>query len=316
MARRDACGPSRRRSSIGGSTMIEASSEQSVLEVPLEATDLGRRYRGAGRWAIRGVTCSLQAGSVTALVGPNGAGKSSLIRCLIGFEPADEGRVRVCGWDPHRQRAGALTVVGYMSQMPRLYPELSAEDHLTFLASFREGVDVGACARDLEGVGVDPRRPAGLLSGGEQTQLCLSLAMAARPQVLILDEPLASLDPLARRDFLSRLQTFVSTTGAAALLSSHIVSDIELVSDRIMILASGTVLLLDGVDAALDGHRIRDRGPASIGRAGERVIGTFAAGASGERTLIVSIDEDLPHPSLDDLVLGYLAGARVRAAAR
>src|SRR5262245_9809169 len=167
----------------------------------LEAHGFGKRYRPRS-WALRGVSLAVPTGSITALVGPNGSGKSTLIRAWIGFETATEGRLSTGGVDPGRDRAGAVARVGYVPQTPSLYRELTVADHVRLSVSLRDGFDAEAATRYVQRLSIPLGAKAGELSGGEQAQVGLALALATGARILLLDEPLASLDPLARREFL------------------------------------------------------------------------------------------------------------------
>ena len=234
-----------------------------------EAHGLGKRYRRR-QWALRDVDVSVPAGSITALVGPNGAGKSTLIKAGIGFERPTAGRVFVDGVDPWKERGRAIRRVGYVPQSPSLYRELTVDDHVRLAATLRRGFDVDLARRRLDQLAIPLTSRADELSGGQQAQVGLALALGTRAPVLLLDEPLASLDPLARREFLHVLVDAVRADGATALLSSHVITDIEQACDRLLVLgwwpkAPGPV------------DRRFDRGPpdrrdAHAGRRGRRHV--------------------------------------------
>lgn len=281
------------------------------VSFPLRAENFGRRYRRRGRWAVRRVDLELPAGSITALVGPNGAGKSTLIRSFMGFERPDEGRVWVEGIDPSRDSAAAVRLVGYVPQAASLYRSLSISDHFAFAASYRPDFDAefaSARMRDLE---LDEDRNIGTLSGGEQAQVALALALGTRTPVLLLDEPLASLDPLARRDFLSVLVRHVRSAGQTAVLSSHIVTDVEQACDRIVILSAGQLLLHASVADARATHRV----VSSEDGTGE-AVGFYVEADGRELQLIRSTSSELPQATLEEVVLGYLASGRPRRGRR
>ena len=272
----------------------------------LEALDLTKRYRARPRPALDRVTLSVEAGTAVALVGPNGAGKSTLIRTFLGFERPSGGSVLVTGIDPRRNRTGALRQIGYVGQSPGLYRELNPDDHFALAASLRPGFDRVAARRRLDDLGIPSRDRVGHLSGGQQAQVALALAIGSRAPVLLLDEPLASLDPLARRDFLSVVTDEVRQNGTTVLLASHIVGDLAATCDRIVVLAPARVVLDADIAAAKTRHALRS--PADAG--GHEVVGAFPD-AAGELHVLVRSPEPFPDPvSLDDVVLGYLAAAR------
>lgn len=206
----------------------------------LSAEQFGRRYRRRGTWAVRDLDLQIPPGSITALVGPNGAGKSTLIRSWMGFERPDEGRVFVEGLDVVRNRAKAVERLGYVPQASALYRDLSVADHFALALSYRAEFDRRAARQRVTDAGVTENRRVGELSGGEQAQVALALALSTRAPVLLLDEPLASLDPLARREFLAVLVDDVRSSGRTALLSSHIVTDIQQACDWLVVLSART----------------------------------------------------------------------------
>ncbi len=276
-----------------------------LTDVVLEARGLAKRYR-RGSWALGGIDLALPAGGITALVGPNAAGKSTLIKTWVGFEKPTRGSVSVMGIDPWRERSRALANIGYVPQSPALYDGLSVDDHLDLAVQLRPGFDRAYAQDRLTQLDIPVGRGAHSLSGGQQAQVALALALGTRAPILLLDEPLASLDPLARREFLHVLTDAVRGDGATALLSSHIVTDVEQSCDRLVVLGVGRVLLHDTVAAALAGHAIAltERPDA---------VASFAA-ADGTRISLVRGAGDRP-ATLEEVVLGYLASGRSTAVA-
>jgi ABC-2 type transport system ATP-binding protein len=270
---------------------------------PLVAESIGRRYRRNRPWALRDVSIAIPAGSITALVGPNGAGKSTLIRACLGFERLDEGRLLVNGIDPRLDRTAAVASVGYVPQRGSLYQGLSIGDHMTLATAARPRFDGARAVDRLRALGLGARRSVGELSGGEQAQVALALALGTGARLLLLDEPLSSLDPLARRDFLATLSDDVRDRGATAMLSSHIVTDVEQACDRLVVLAAGRVVLEGSIADARGLHRTI----AAADAAGHDVVGRFG-GPAGEQLALVR--DDGPGATLEEVVLGYLASAR------
>jgi ABC-2 type transport system ATP-binding protein len=268
----------------------------------LEARGLAKRYR-RGVWALGGIDLTLPAGGITALVGPNAAGKSTLIKTWVGFERPTRGSVRVAGIDPWRERASALEHVGYVPQSPALYDGLTVEDHLDMAVLLRPTFDRALARARLDQLAIPRDASARSLSGGQQAQVALALALGTRADVLLLDEPLASLDPLARREFLHVVTDAVRAGGATALLSSHIVTDVEQSCDRLIVLGVGRVLLQSSVAEALATHRV-----AAADEAAGDVIAAFA-GPSGERVALRRDGDGRP-ATLEEIVLGYLASTR------
>ena len=226
----------------------------------LETHDIGKRY-GRRLWALRHVDLAVPDGSITALVGPNGSGKSTLLKAWVGFERPTEGRLTVDGVDPWVDRAGALQRIGYVPQAPSLYRELTVDEHV----DDGRGRCDPASTRPSRGAGWTTSTSrsnarADELSGGQQAQVGLALALGARAPVLLLDEPLASLDPLARREFLHVLVDAVRADGGTALLSSHVITDIEQACDRLLVLGGGRTLLDLSIAGAIAEHVVVEAG--------------------------------------------------------
>jgi ABC-2 type transport system ATP-binding protein len=272
----------------------------------LEAVGVWKRYRRTGAWALQDVDLAVPAGTITALVGPNGAGKSTLIRSWVGFEQPSQGRVLVGGIDPQVGRAEAMEKLGYVSQSTALYRGLTVAEHLALASTLRRGFDEEAAKRRLNELAIPLSQKGGSLSGGQAAQVALCLALGTGAPVLLLDEPLASLDPLARHDFLNVVVSAVRERGATALLSSHIVSDVEAACDQLVVLGLGRVTLQAPIRQAVAGHRVVPAGTADPAQA----VADFARPGHERSTLIRSSDPSLPQPSLEEVVMGYLAAAR------
>lgn len=282
----------------------------------LEARGVAKRY-GRRTLALDGIDLRIQAGTVTALVGPNGAGKSTLIRAWVGFERPSRGSVTVLGVDPYRDRARSVGRIAYVPQTPAIYRELTVADHLDLVETMRGDFDRAYAVDRLEQLGIPLDRLAAELSGGQQAQLSLGLALGSGADILLLDEPLASLDPLARREFLYVLTDAVRTSGRTALLSSHIATDIEQACDHLVVLGGGRKLLDCGVSAAIVDHAVGTYpGNGNPSRAvGRQVVGSFFDPRGGPVTLIrlAGVDREaygLRQATLEEVVLGYLASAR------
>jgi ABC-2 type transport system ATP-binding protein len=287
----------------------------------LEAHGYGKRYRRR-TWALRNVELSVPEGSITALVGPNGSGKSTLIRSWIGFERATEGRLSTGGVDPQRDRAAAVAKVGYVPQSPSLYGSLSIAEHISLATTLRDGFDAGLAAHYIERLSIPLSAMASELSGGEQAQVGLALALGTRARILLLDEPLASLDPLARREFLHVLVDAVRSEGHTALLSSHVITDIEQACDRLIVLGKGHTLLDLSIAEALAHHRVIEGSPVAP-LAADRLVGSFPSPDGGPLTLVrvpaaqpLAADgqEDGRRATLEEVVIGHMAASRARGA--
>ncbi len=290
----------------------------------LAAHGLSKRF--GKKVALDAVDIAVPTGSVTALVGPNGAGKTTLIRVCMAFERPNSGRVEVDGVDPWKHRSEALRRVGYVPQTPAVYRGLSVEDHLSMARSLHSGFDAGYARRRLEQLGIPLGQRADTLSGGQAAQLGLAIALGTRANVLLLDEPLANLDPLARREFIQVLLDAVKSEGSTALLSSHIVTDVEDACDRLAILGSGKVKLDCPLEEARQTHRLTeaDSPPPGatavgsfLGKGGKTVMTLWRlAPGDGARADSEGVEpgdgpgERSEAASLEDVVLGYLAAGR------
>jgi ABC-2 type transport system ATP-binding protein len=282
-----------------------------VTPPPLAAIGLSKRYRG-GVEALRDVDLEIPAGSITALVGPNGAGKSTLIRAWVGFEPPTRGRVIVAGVDPWRHRADALRHIGYVPQGTALYRDLTVADHLDLAATLRPGFDRAGAEARLSALDIPLKRRPLSLSGGQQVQVGLAVALGTRAPVLLLDEPLANLDPLARREFLTVLVGAVRPSGATAILASHIITDVAQACDRLIVLGDGRVRLHDSIVEAVARHRLAPLGEPPPGW---RSVSVFPAEDGSPQHLVQAVDGHAPDvslspASLEEIVLGHLAAGR------
>lgn len=276
----------------------------------LETQGLSKRY-GRRVWALRDIDLRVPEGYVTALVGPNAAGKSTLLRTWMGFERPTEGVVRICGLDPIRDRRRVLPRVGYVPQQPGLYRDLTVREHLAIARHYRPAFDTRRAARRLADLDIPLESKARELSGGQVAQLSLSLSICSRAEILLLDEPLANLDPLARREFLLSLRQVVKEDGITAVMSSHSVSDIELASDRLVVLGVGLKLLDDSLASAIANHRLA----ADLATRAENAVAQIATSNDGTISLVRVAGSSANSPelrpaSLEDVVLGYLAYGR------
>ena len=283
----------------------------------LHASGLGKRYRQ--RWALSDCTLEIPEGRVAGLVGPNGAGKSTLLNLAVGLLAPDAGTVTVLDGQPGSGPA-QLAQVGFVAQDTPVYAGLSVADHLRFGAHLNPGWDAAYAEDRIERLGLDPGQRAGKLSGGQRAQLALTLALAKRPRLLILDEPVASLDPLARREFLQDLMEAVAEYEVSVILSSHLVNDLERVCDYLVVLAASRVQIAGDVDALIASHHRLigpRRDPASL-PSDQQVI--QASHTDRQSTLIVQSRHPVLDPAwtveqlnLEDLVLAYMSQANETA---
>jgi ABC-2 type transport system ATP-binding protein len=282
----------------------------------LHAIGLGKRYRQ--RWALSDCTLQIPEGRVAGLVGPNGAGKTTLLHLAVGLLTPSAGTITVLDGEPASGPA-QLAKVGFVAQDTPVYAGLSVADHVRMGAHLNPGWDATYAQRRVDGLGLDPAQRAGKLSGGQRAQLALTLAIAKRPELLILDEPVASLDPLARREFLQDLMEAVAEEEVSVILSSHLVADLERVCDYLIVLAASRVQIADDVDALLASHHRLigpRRDPASLPGDYEVIQ---ASHTDRQSTLIVRSGQPVLDPawtveqlSLEDLVLAYMSQAAGR----
>jgi ABC-2 type transport system ATP-binding protein len=278
---------------------------------PLETTQLSKRY---GRtWALQDCTLTLPAGRVAALVGPNGAGKTTLLHLSAGLLEPTAGSVQVFEQSPLRQPKETLPRVGFLAQDHPLYPSFTVADLLTFGRKLNPGWDDTLARARIDKLGIPLDRRAGKLSGGQQAQVALVLALAKRPELLLLDEPLASLDPLARRDFLRMLMDAVAESGMSVLLSSHIIGDLERVCDYLIILSAARVQLAGDIQEIVRTHK-RLVGPRQDQAAVASVHTLIEASHTARQTTllvrthgpILDPSWEIQEASLEDIVLAYL----------
>jgi ABC-2 type transport system ATP-binding protein len=213
---------------------------------------LSKRY--GHRLALADCTVSIPAGRIVGLVGPNGAGKTTLLHLAVGMLSPTSGTIEVLGGRP-ASGPGQLAKVGFVAQDAPVYAGFTVAGHLRFGAHMNPGWDA-ALARDrIDQLGLDRRQRAGKLSGGQRAQLALTLALAKRPELLILDEPIASLDPLARSEFLRSLAEYTASRQVSVVMSSHLVSDLERICDYLIVLVASRVQAAGPVTDLLAAHR-------------------------------------------------------------
>jgi ABC-2 type transport system ATP-binding protein len=279
----------------------------------LEARGLGKRY--GRRWALSDCTLEIPSGHVVGLVGPNGAGKSTLLNLAVGLLAPTTGSLTVLGGVP-AEGPTQLGRIGFVAQDTPTFSGLSVADHLELGARLNPGWDRAVAAQRIAQLGLDPAQRAGKLSGGQRAQLALTLAVAKRPEFLILDEPVASLDPLARREFLQILMETVAEHGVSVVLSSHLVADLERVCDYLIVIVASRVQIAGPVDELLASHRrlIGARREPGTLPGNQEVI--EASHTDRQSTLLIRTDAPILDPAwtveeigLEDLVLAYMGQA-------
>ncbi|MFE9428312.1 ABC transporter ATP-binding protein [Kitasatospora sp. NPDC006697] len=283
----------------------------------LETVKLGKRY-ARRHHALTDVDLNVPPGRVVGLVGPNGAGKSTLLQLACGLITPSSGTIRVLGDTPATGPAH-LAKVGFVAQDTPVYADLSVADHLRMGARMNPGWDADLARRRLARIDLDPRHRAGRLSGGQRAQLALTIAAAKRPELLIFDEPAAALDPLARHAFLDHLMESVTELGAAAVLSSHALPDVERVCDHLIVLADARVQLAGDIADVVAGHvrvTARRAALATLPADAETILRTDRT--EHESTAVVRVDDrtlltggpwTVTEVGLEELVLAYLGRA-------
>src|SRR5215472_18894563 len=288
----------------------------------IQTEGLSKRYRKVT--ALRDASVMVPEGRISALIGPNGAGKTTLLRLLAGLARPTDGEVAVLGRQPSQDPA-FLADIGFLAQEIPLYRRLSAEDHISIGAHLNSRWDGASVRHWLERLRIPADQAVGTLSGGQRAQLALALTLAKQPRVLLLDEPVAALDPLARRHFLGSLTSAVAEAEGSltVVLSSHLIADIERVCDHLILLAASRVQLCGDTEDLLASHKVLV-GPRKDTSALEEVHTVVQQTTTAKQaTLLVRLGGPLLDPawqaedvSLEDLVLGYMGASAERAHAR
>ena len=276
----------------------------------IEASGLGKRY--GSTWALREFTLAIPAGHVAALAGPNGAGKTTLLNLAVGLAEPSAGAVTVLGGKPAGSPAG-LDGIAFVAQDTPMYKNLSAADMLHLTRNLNRGFDQPYAKARLGELGIPLHRRAGKMSGGQQAQLALTLALARRPKLLVLDEPVAMLDPIARHDFMATVLTAMADDGVSVVLSSHVLAELERVADYLILLSRGRVQVAGEVAGLLASHRVLTGPAAEAGQYAEQpVVHARRAGAQAHLLVRATADDPVPpgweaHPvGLEELALAYL----------
>jgi ABC-2 type transport system ATP-binding protein len=277
----------------------------------IEVSELGKRY--GKHWAIKDCSLSIPAGHVVALVGPNGAGKTTLLHCAVGLVEPSTGYAEVFGGLQAGSPA-ALARIAFVAQDAPLYKGLSVGQIIELTRNLNVGFDTNLATRRLDDLGIGLHHKVGRLSGGQQSQLALALALARHPNLLVLDEPLARLDPLARNEFMGVVMTAVADDGLSVVLSSHVVSELERVANYLVVLNVGRVQIASEIDELLENHTLLSGPVDEVARVTNSfdVVQTFRGDRqarllvrSSETTNAGSKWETSP-VSLEELILAYL----------
>ena len=277
----------------------------------VEASGLGKRY--GGTWALRECSLAIPAGHVAALVGPNGAGKTTLLNLTVGLVAPSAGNVTVLGGLSAGSLA-ALDGIAFVAQDTPLYKNLSATDMLHLTSNLNRRFDARYAKSRLHDLGIPLQRKTDKLSGGQQSQLALTLALARRPRLLVLDEPVAMLDPIARHDFMATVLMAAADDGVSVLLSSHVLAELERVADYLVLLSHGRVQVAGEVDDLLASHRVVTGPAAQADQYAELLIVVHARRGEAQTHLLVRATAEDPVPAgweahpvgLEELALAYL----------
>lgn len=281
-----------------------------MTTIALDATALTMRYRRG--WGLRDCTFGLPAGRISALIGPNGAGKSTLMRIATGLQRQTSGEIRVLGQAPGKH--GANRRLAFLGQDKPLFKGFTVEEMLRAGAKLNPGWDDQYAQRLVREADVPFGAKISTLSGGQRTRVAFAIAMGRRPELVMLDEPLADLDPIARQEVMHAVLAEVAETGMTVLLSSHVIADLDGVCDHLLLLADGQVRLQGDVEDLLTQHRV-------LVGSRELVLpdGVVEARTTGRQATVLARTPDVPgwdnnEPSLEELALAYLRSARKVAA--
>jgi ABC-2 type transport system ATP-binding protein len=280
-----------------------------MTEAALSTVDLGRRYRT--KWALRDCTLQVASGSITGLVGPNGAGKSTLLRLAAGLSRPDAGSISVFGSPVIPNGTDHLENIGYLDQLRPLYPNFKVSELLTLGRKVNVHWDDDLARRWLRDLEIPLNARARNLSVGQQVLVALALCMAKRPRLLLLDEPTASLDPLARQRLFQALMSHTAEHGTTVFLTSHVLSELEPICDHLVLLSHAHIKLVTSVESLIAEHRVVIGPPLESVPAGVAVIGGQLA--ARQTSVLVKGQPELgpqwqvAQPNLDEIVLAYLA---------
>jgi ABC-2 type transport system ATP-binding protein len=282
---------------------------------PLAVETQGLTKRFGSKMAVENCSVTVPEGRVSALIGPNGAGKTTLLRMLSGLTRPTAGTSSVMGRMPSDNDAGFLSEVGFLAQDNPLYRRMSAEDHIAIGAHVNARWDGDSVRTRMRSLGIPLDQPVGKMSGGQRTQVALGLTLAKKPRLLLLDEPVAALDPLARRQFLTALTEAVAEGDLTVLMSSHLVHDLERVCDHLILVAAAKVQLCGDIEEVVADHKVivgSRRDTAALRRAHTVVQIT---NTPRQTTALVRLNGPLIdpgwevlEPDLEELILAYMGG--------
>src|SRR3989440_3070830 len=223
-----------------------------VREPVIDVTELTRRFHS--KTALDAVTLSMPRGAVYGLVGANGAGKTTLIKHILGLLRAQSGSVRVFGLDPVTDPVGVLSRIGYLSEENDLPGWMRVDELIRYSRAFRPNWDDDYAEELRQSFALDPAAKIKNLSKGQVARVGILIALAHRPELLLLDEPSSGLDPIVRRDILGAIIPTIAHEGRTVLFSSHLLSEVERVSDEVAMIGSGRILFCDSLDHIKQSH--------------------------------------------------------------
>jgi ABC-2 type transport system ATP-binding protein len=294
--------------------MMEAT--QTKMKNAIKTAGLSKRYHSF--WALKDCTITIPKGAVSALVGPNGAGKTTLLKLLVGLNRPSAGLTTVLGQAPS-QDTQYLSEIGYLAQEIPLYNQFTAKDHFALGAHMDAHWDNDLAKERLNELRIPLDRPVGKLSGGQRAQVGLAMALAKKPKLLLLDEPVAALDPLARVDFLASLAQAVTDAEGelTVLMSSHLLADLERVCDHIIILASGETQLCDEIEHARKAHKLLVGPPGTLPKSNDFTIIKETQSSTTNHILVRLNDRKPTLPGwhvrdvdIEEIVLAYMGQSR------
>jgi ABC-2 type transport system ATP-binding protein len=281
-----------------------------VSDTVINSAALARRF--GRKWALRDCTLTIPAGRVAALVGPNGAGKSTFLRLAAGLSRPTAGAISVLGETPGHENEALLRRVGYLDQERPLYRGFRVDEMFRFGASTNSTWHMDTAHDYVDQLGISLKARVGSLSGGQQAQVALTMSLAKEPDLLLLDEPAAALDPVAREDLLRLLMRQVAEHESTVVLSTHALSDVASICDYLVILSHSRVVLADDIEFILQSHRFITM-PTGGSQLSDEVTVLDTRMSGGYVThlvrLTLPIGEgkwEITEPTLEEIILPYL----------